>query len=735
MSTPSPRSLGGGAAAYHVRPGRVPNPQGPPPPLPNGIPFKARDYRARLADATEGSPLTPSRVLLAGCYLARYTPLQTSSTAAGAVYYLGTLRVQTQESTVSISGDLYLRRVSESRTEPHPGDGIPVFPRADYRFYLRATEVEDLPGSQESFTLGLELFRFNSAVATWANDAVLKAVMSWTTAPPGYPTTGDYLTGELKNPSGAVIGTLTLGWVSRFLRSASIEIDRVVGSVAPLNDGNHLDWAAVFNAVGWDVKAIQSDSHVPEPSGESWSDAELHAAMMQARVPLAQLLDREWRYHILCVRRIDETERGIMYDSSGTDSNNTPREGVGIASDWKYPNDPVWGDVQGKQFGKDAPTYFRTAVHELGHALGLYHNAADNGFMNTTDTIARRARPERPFPQNIRWGFHPDDERRLRHMPDAWVRPGGVQFGEDYSVAPIAADDLIASATGLELSITPIQDVLPLGAPARLEIVLENRSDVGVMAPASLSLRGASIRGKVIDPAGTVRSFLPLVQCVERQPLARLDPGQSITHSATIIRGPQGALFPSAGLYRIVVEAQWNEGNVSRGLMADTELLVAPSETPHQAEAAYRILTSPATLQAIALSLESEQADGAISAAIADPVLGPHFAWLDAKRFLRSKQIEACKMGLERLRSGPEPVMTTAERTRATEVLNTLEAQGFEKATSVARSTAAQGSRQTSARKGGAVAPMKQRPLAEATEEGDLLRVLRRVAYRDKRRS
>lgn len=727
MSTPSPRSLGGGAAAHLIRRGRVPNPQGPPPPLPNGIPFRARDYRARLTDATDGSPLTPSRVLRAGCYLARYVPLQTSPASPGAVYYLGTLRVQTQDSTVSISGDLYLRRVGETRPEPDPADGIPVFPRADYRFYLRATEVEDQPGSQESFTLGLELFRFNSAVATWSNEAVLKAVMSWTTAPAGYPTTANYLTGELKNPSGAVNGTLTLGWVSPFLRRASIEIDRVAGGVAPLGDGDRLDWSSVFGAVGWEVSAFTSDANVPEPSGESWSDAEMHAAMTEERTQLAELLDHEWRYHILCVRRVDETERGIMYDSSVTDANDTPREGVGIASDWVYPSDPVWGDVQGKRFGDDAPSYFRTAVHELGHALGLYHNAADNGFMNTTDTIARRARPERPFPRNIRWGFHPDDERRLRHMPDAWVRPGGVQFGEDYSVAPIAADDLIEPAVGLTLAVTPVQDVLPLGAPARLEIALTNDSNVSVLTPASLSLRGGSVRGKVVDPAGTVRSFLPLVQCVETQSLAPLDPGKSITHSATIVRGPQGALFPGAGLYRVVVEVRWHEGNVCRGLVADSGLLVAAAETPGHAQVAYDVLTNPETLTAIALSVDSAGSDRVITTARADSVLGPHYAWLDAKRFLRSNDVALCRKGLEHLGPLPNAVMTTSERERAAQTLTVLETRGLGQARP-AREAARPKGKGTRKQAAGAEAGRR------AGADKDLLRVLREVASGGKER-
>jgi hypothetical protein len=73
-----------------------------------------------------------------------------------------------------------------------------------------------------------------------------------------------------------------------------------------------------------------SQQNVRETSGNSWSNAELHAALLAHREKID--LDAEWRYHILAVKNLDATERGIMYDVGATDSDKVSREGIGIAT-------------------------------------------------------------------------------------------------------------------------------------------------------------------------------------------------------------------------------------------------------------------------------------------------------------------------------------------------------------------------------------------------------------------
>ena len=502
----------------------APNPEAPLPPLPDAIPDPEPSFSMmpQTADASAaampgsfvGWPGWHIRSLRHGCYLMRFTP----NTGIPFIHYDGTMRIQRDGSNTIASGDLYLHYAWQpfptfpSVSEPNPANGIPIFPRSRHRYYLKVTKILEWITFGNSFTLGFERWRFNQSTNTWTFDDTYTAKMAWITAPAGYPSTSDYLTGDVKNTSGTVVGQLAMGWVSKYLRKATIEADLVKDSEYPADNGNGVDWRDVYEKVDWDVKVYDSDGDLAEPSGESWSDAELHASMLNHRD--SANLDAEWRYHLLCVRRLDSTSRGIMYDAYGGDSNNIPREGAAIASHWVIPDTTMWGHVKGKRFGDAPAPYFRTAVHELGHAMGLYHNTADNGFMNTTGVIAANATPG-TFPDNVLWTFTPDDAKRLRHMPDPWVRPGMIPFGQPYNAAPISPTDMILDAEGLQLSVSPLMETVPIGAPVRVDIELSNISEYPLPVPESLSLKAGHTKGKVIDPSGTVRTFWPLVRCIE----------------------------------------------------------------------------------------------------------------------------------------------------------------------------------------------------------------------------
>jgi len=640
-------------SSYVPLSGRVPSPEEPPPALPDALPdpdtgasLSPGALEVLLANRPDllaaDSPLAALGLhsLRAGCYLLRYTPLQ-SSPLLNSLHYDGTLRVERLGSNTIASGDLYLHRVSfpppgsvfpfPRPVEPNPADGIPIFARSRYSYYMRVSQILEGSAKAKNFKLGFELHRFTASTNSFALEANYIALMSWTTAPPGHPSSADYLTGEVKNSSGVVVGSLTMGWISKYLRRAVIEIDTVPGSELPIENGAGIDWRKVFDKIGWDIKVEKSDTNVMAPSGDSWSDAEMHAAMLAKRSPVS--LDIEWRYHILCVRQIDSTPRGIMYDNGATDSNNVPREGVGIATHWMIPNTPDWGRSQGMRFGTATAPFFRTALHETGHAMGLYHNTVDTGIMNTTDVISASAVPPVQFPDNIQWSHAPDDQKRLRHMPDMWVRPGGVPFGRSYGTSPISPDDMIEEASGLLLEVAPLQNTIPIGAPVRINFAVKNVSDYPLPAPRSLSIKTGFVKGKVIDPAGTVRTFMPIVRCLEEHDLAMLAPQQSIENSLTLLRGPQGALFPLPGSYRVMVEVDYDLGGVVMGLTGETNIMVTGAQSKSHADAALKILTTPDSLLVLAIGGDHlTEGREAIQEGLDDEVLRPHYAVIEARR-------------------------------------------------------------------------------------------------------
>jgi hypothetical protein len=374
--------------------------------------------------------------LARGCYLLGY---DTNDAVSG---YAGTLRVDTSHARPAASGDLYQRDFDIDAgllaALPDAAAGIPIFARDRYRYYLRVVEVA---ATAAGFSLAFEALRFSAealpvfdgSTTKWPAEGIFVARMSAATAPPGYPRPERYFEGEVVDAAGTPVGRLSMGWVSRYLRKAILEIDRVAASEAPLDNGDGVDWRSIFDAVGWDLTVRQSQSDVDEPADGTWSRVELAAGLGLRDVDL-QALDAQWRYHLLAVRQLDvpNTDTGVMYDEVGE----VQREGLAVASHWTIPTTPEWGLVQGRRFGTTA-AYLRTAVHELGHAMGLDHNDRGAHFMRETTAIARESGPI-PFPKSIAWTFSPLDEHRLRHWPDPVVRPGGLTTRSGKS-APIVA--------------------------------------------------------------------------------------------------------------------------------------------------------------------------------------------------------------------------------------------------------------------------------------------------------
>jgi hypothetical protein len=331
-------------------------------------------------------------------------------------------------------------------------------------------------------------------------------------------------------------------------------------------------WKTVFNKVGWDITLSVSDDNVKEPPGGVWRKEDANKALGAWRDQ--SNLDVEWRYHILAVRQIDfpDGERGLMYDEIAI-PNQYPREGLMVASHWSFPDSDPWGLVKGMRAGTTV-TFFRTAVHELGHAMDLEHNEIGNHFMAGTPSIAEHAAstPETPFPTNIEWSYSREDEHRLRHWPDLIVRPGATnrRAGRTAPLHALASDNH-------RLEVAPVETTVLLGDPVRVNLCLVNTSDQLEIRPPSLSLEGGCVRGQIIDSVGRVRTFAPVVLIEDMGPTQFLDPGQHIDGSLSLLQGAEGPLFPAAGDYRIVVEASWITWGLVLFSLGETIVTVTPA--------------------------------------------------------------------------------------------------------------------------------------------------------------
>ncbi|KAJ6131681.1 hypothetical protein N7471_006896 [Penicillium samsonianum] len=629
-----------------------------PPELPPVLPPLGSLNQTATVDRTDSddtvngfTPTLGIRSVRHGCWLVNFQPV-----GSPLVAYDGTIRVEVNTGGRTASGDLYQRPiimlppqpghpsgVTVLGPRPSPAGGIPIQPLNRYRYYLSITNILENTTTGNSFQLGFQRWRYilpspANRNGSWVNEGSFSANMTWISAPAGsgYPSSGDYLEGDTKNAAGAVVGRLKMGWVASYYRKASIEIDTVSGSDRPLDNGAGENWATIGSKIGWNLTVFPSQINVTEVSGPSWSNGELHAAMLRWRDQ--SNLNVEWRYHILAVQFLDATERGIMYDAGATDSNKVSREGVGMSS--HYIPQSGFGLVNGKRWGGEKAPYFRTAVHEVGHAFGLLHNLSNQYFMDTSDQIAAAGELVPPkFPQNIKWNFAEIDLRRLRHYPDIFVRPGGVPFAAASETTPIISpSDTEIEVPDLKLEVQPLLRVVPLGAPVRVTIKLTNTSSTPIRAPSDISFKSGFVRGYVTDVSGPPRTFSPLV-LTDENPINDLQPGESVDAELTLLRGPDGALFPKAGVSDVTVKINWAVGDAVAAVVGKATVMVTCHEDAKHAEAAHKVLATPDAHLVLVLGGDHlEKGIEAIKAALDDSTLRPHFAAIEARRCAQGRE-------------------------------------------------------------------------------------------------
>ncbi|MBI4501419.1 MAG: hypothetical protein HY700_09690 [Gemmatimonadetes bacterium] len=596
-----------------------------------------------VLDATQatGAGLKP------GCYLMTFQKTGSSN------IFDGTLRVQRVKKEMRVSGDMYLRG---SAGAPSPPGGIPSLPAQAYCYHIQANNLSHDRGSGD-LRLGFSVHEHIADDQPWKLKGQYTAVLQRQKGGRSPQFAGEVFAGTV------AFGHLALHWVSRQLRRAILEIDKISSASFPTDNGEGVSWSSVFKAMGWDLRTIQSNKEIEDR--KSWSLAELHKQMLENR--LADPPSEGWHYYLLCVGTIEDYDRGVMWDGGGSDSKKLLR-GAFVSTTWQIP--PAWGALGGKLYGSEKKPYFRSAVHEVGHAMGLLHGEPGSTFfMNTTDSIAEN-NPEQ-FPDNIKWSFAERDQRRLAHLPDIRVMPS-APWTESYPRGDLRAAE---NARGLRLHVVPLLNEVPLGAPVRLRLTLENTTGAARRVPSSLGMRAGHVGGTVTGPSGEARPFKSIFLCLDKHETQVLEPGSSISEDLTLLRGGKGALFWSAGPHRIEVEATWEDDHLPMQVTGSTEVVVTEPQTETHAAAARRVLDEPDTLLVLAIGGDHlEDGIGAVRQALEDETLRPHFAVIEAKRLGRpffERQPE-----IERLTSliDESALMSSSEAKRLAELARTIAA-------------------------------------------------------------
>lgn len=582
--------------------------------------FRSLDVSA-VQDALGGSWLQRT-----GCWLVEWT-------VAGKGRLHGSLRVELRPHGISYSGGLY--DLTGTGVTPSSVDGVPQFPWKAFVAHLAIPTNSNLTAGVGAGDLVVEV---QPMPGSWKD---IGGVYHFHVLAPTTSASSQVQARVTRVGSTAQVGTLQGWYVSPFLRRATLEIDFLKGVKIPganVFPGRSAveAWADVFSPVHWDMRVKVADKplSLSLPDDHSWTDAELHAIMGQFREKVN--MERAWYYYLVCVGSIGQGDvLGLMFDTRSGGDNGVAREGAAVAAKFLF---PPGSPLAGRKLQELPRVYFRTAVHELGHALAQVHEVGGGCFMQrTADLISA---PE--FSTNSALQFSAVNQAHLKHAADIIIRPSNFDFPGDVSQLPeIIHDAGIVTKAG-KLSVLMQQRSFPLGAPWRIGVVMESGENDSLGLPSDLGLRGGHVSCTIVGPSGRMVHVRTRVPCEERHEANAFVAGVRREHWYTLLFGHEGPIAVQPGIHCIEfhVDAELDGRRVT--LAASSHVMVHGPATQRHAEASLAVLDAPqiGTLMVVG-GKHLEGAVDAIGVAIADPTLAPHFSVLEVCRLLRLRELDS----------------------------------------------------------------------------------------------
>lgn len=312
----------------------------------------------------------------------------------------------------------------------------------------------------------------------------------------------------------------------------------------------------VFQRSGFDASVSPAASNLPSPAGGTWSDMEMHDAMIVYWSRFANTA--QWAFWVLFA---DQHEMGhglggIMFDDIGPNH----RQGTSIFYN-SFISDVPAGDPNPAAY--TARNRFWTAVHEMGHAFNLAHSWQKSlGAPFGTPWIPLADEPEARSFMNYPYGvaggdtaFFADFEYRfsdgellfMRHAPARFVRMGDAAWFDHHGFEQARIQP--EPALSLDLRVNRAKPVFEFLEPVVVELKLKNESAVPQIVDENVltTLDGITIALK--RQGSPARQFVPFAQyCMQAAPRV-LQPGEAIYGSAYVTAGLNGLDVAEPGRY------------------------------------------------------------------------------------------------------------------------------------------------------------------------------------------